>query len=117
METSTRFRKQYLNWTLPRFQEPERCDRWTMLVSLAQWQLFLAREWVQDNPLPWQPTQEELTPERVLQGLGWLFPQIGTPAVPPKTRGKSPGWPKGQPRTRRERHKVVKKTKKKVKTA
>ena len=117
VEPSTRFRKQYLNWTLPRFQEPERCDRWTMLVSLAQWQLFLAREWVQDNPLPWQPTQEELTPERVLQGLGWLFPQIGTPAAPPKTRGKSPGWPKGRPRTRRQRHKVVKKTKKKAKAA
>jgi len=117
VEPSIRFRKQYLNWTLPRFQKPERCDRWTMLVSLAHWQLFLAREWVQDNPLPWQPTQEELTPERVLQGLGWLFPQIGTPAVPPKTRGKSPGWPKGRPRTRRERHKVVKKTKKKAKAA
>jgi len=56
-------------------------------------------------------------PERVPQGLGWLFPKIGTPAAPPKTRGKSPGWPKGKPRTRRERHKAVKKTKNKAKTA
>jgi len=48
-----------------------------MLVSIAQWQLFLAREFVIDNPLPWQPAQEELTPERVQQGLGGLFQQIG----------------------------------------
>ena len=66
-----------------------------------------------DNPLPWQPPQEQLTPERTLQGFGSLFRQIGTPATPPQTRGKSPGWPKGQQRTPPERHQVVKKTKKK----
>ena len=112
VEPSIRFRKQYLNWTRPRFQSAECCDRWTMLVSLAQWQLFLGRELVKDSPLPWQPAQEEPTPERVLQGFGGLFRQIGTPAAPPQTRGKSPGWPKGRPRTRPERHRVVKKGKK-----
>lgn len=117
VEPSIRFRKQYLNWTLPRFQTPECCDRWTMLVSLAQWQLFLGRDLVQDNPLPWQPVQERLTPERVLQGFGGLFRQIGTPALPPQTRGKSPGWPKGRPRTRPERHRVVKKGQKKPEPA
>ena len=117
VEPNIRFRKQYLYWPVPRFQEPKRCDRWTMLVSIAQWQLFLARDLVIDNPLPWQPAQEELTPERVQQGLGGLFQQISTPAAPPKARGKSPGWPKGRPRTRQERHKVVKKTKKKAKAA
>ena len=113
VEPSIRFRKQYLNWTLPRFQIPECCDRWTMLVSLAQWQLFLGRDLVQDNPLPWQPAQDKPTPERVLQGFGGIFQQIGTPAGPSQTRGKSPGWPKGRPRTRPERHQVVKKGKKK----
>jgi hypothetical protein len=117
VEPAIRFRKQYLYWTMPRFQAPDRCDRWTMLVSIAQWQLFLARESVIDHPLPWQPAQEELTPERVQQGLGGLFQQIRTPAAPSKARGKSPGWPKGQPRTRRERQKVVKKTKNKAKAA
>jgi hypothetical protein len=117
VESSIRFRKQYLYWTLPRFQTPEYCDRWTMLVNLAQWLLFLARDLVQDNPLPWQPAQEELTPERVLQGLGGLFRQIDTPAAAPQTRGKSPGWPTGNKRTRPERHRVVKKTKKKPKVA
>lgn len=55
---SIQFRKQYLYWTLPRFQEPERCDRWTMLVNLALWELFLARDGVRDHPLPWQLAQE-----------------------------------------------------------
>ncbi len=117
VEPSIRFRKQYLHWTLPRFQKPEYCDRWTMLVSLAQWQLFLGREVVRDNPLPWQPAQDKLTPERVLQGFGSLFGQISTPADAPQTRGNSPGWPKGRQRTRPERHRVVKKTKKKPKAA
>jgi hypothetical protein len=110
VEPSIRFRKQYLYWTLPRFQTPERCDRWTMLVTLAQWQLFLVRDLVWEVRLPWQPAQENLTPERVLQSMGGLFRQLGTPAQPPQPRGKSPGWPKGRPRTRPERCRVVKKT-------
>jgi hypothetical protein len=117
VEPSIRFRKQYLYWTLPRFQTLQRCDRWSMLVSIAQWELFLARDGVKDNPLPWQPTQQKLTPERVLQSLGGLFGQIDTPAAPPQTRGKSPGWPQGRQRIRSERHKVVKKTNKKPKGA
>jgi len=113
VEPSIRFRKQYLYWTMPRFQTLERCERWTMLVTFAQWQLFLARDLVQDVRLPWQPAQENLTPERVQQSLGGLFRKIGTPAQPPQPRGKSPGWPKGRLRTRKKRHRVVKKTKKK----
>ena len=112
VEPSIRFRKQYLYWTLPRFQTPERCDRWTMLVTLAQWQLFMVRDLVREVRLPWQPAQENLTPERVLQSMGGLFRQIGTPAQPPQPRGKSPGWPKGRPRTRPERRRVVKKAEK-----
>jgi hypothetical protein len=116
VEPSIRFRKQYLHWTLPRFQDPTCCDRWTRLVSLAQWQLLLARGMVQDQPLPWQPKQERLTPERVMQSLAGLFRQIGTPARAPQPRGKSPGWPKGRPRTRRKRHPVVKKGNTKAKS-
>jgi hypothetical protein len=117
VEPSIRFRKQYLHWTQPRFQAAACCDRWTMLVSLAQWQLFLGRNLVADRPLPWQPAQERLTPERVLQGFGGLFREIGTPAAPPQTRGKSPGWPRGRRRTRPERHRVVKKRQGKPKPA
>lgn len=38
-----------------------------------------------------------------------LLPQIGTPAVSPKPRGKSPGWPVGNKRTKKTRYPVVKK--------
>ena len=117
VEPSIRFRKQYLYWTVPRFHTPERCDRWTVLLSLAQWQLFLARDVVTDRPLPWQSAQEKLTPERVRQSMGGLFQQIDTPASAPQTRGKSPGWPQGRQRTRPERHPVVKKGQKKAQTA
>jgi hypothetical protein len=42
----------------------------TVLVSLAQWQFYLGRDLVKDNPLLWQPPQEHPTPERVLQDRG-----------------------------------------------
>jgi hypothetical protein len=40
-----------------------------------------------------------------------LLVEIGTPAKSPKQRGKSPGWEKGQVRTKRTRYPVVKKRK------
>lgn len=117
IEPSIRFRKQQLQWTLPRFQDAQACDRWTALVDLALWQLFLARHLVRDHPLPWQKAQSALTPTRVLRGFGSLFAQIGTPTRPPKTRGKSPGWPPGRLRTRPQRYKPTKRGKKAVKLA
>jgi hypothetical protein len=112
IEPANRFRKQALNWTLPRFQRTDRCDRWTTLIDLAYWQLFLARDWVQDCPLPWQAPQVNPTPERVLQSLGAHFTQLITPAQPPVTRGKSPGWPKGRPRDRPKRYEPIKRSRK-----
>jgi hypothetical protein len=109
LEQSIRWRKQILHWTLPEFQSNAAADNWSTLVTVAQWQLYLARECVPDNPLPWQPPQEELTPRRVQQGLWELFLQVGTPAAAPKTRGNSPGWPEGKPRQRPQRYAVVKK--------
>ncbi|MFO3795730.1 MAG: hypothetical protein ACK8QZ_00335 [Anaerolineales bacterium] len=53
--------------------------------------------------------QKPFTPQRVRQSLPPIFVLIGTPARPPQMRGKSPGWPKGKPRTPKERPKVVKK--------
>jgi hypothetical protein len=110
IEPATRFRKQTLGWTCPHLQDAAACDRWTLLVSCAYWQLFLARELVVDKPLPWQPPQARLTPARVRQSLGPLFPLLGTPVAAPQTRGIAPGWPKGQPRQRPATFPVVKKT-------
>jgi hypothetical protein len=112
VEPSIRWRKQQLLWTQPQFQDPQVGDRWTHLVTLAQWMLYLARPLVSDQPLPWQVAQPpgRLTPGRVQLGLAPVFALIGTPAAPPQTRGKSPGWPKGRKRTRAKRYAVVKKT-------
>jgi hypothetical protein len=95
LEQSIRWRKQLLHWTLPEFQSNAAADNWSTLVTLAQWQLYLARDCVPDQPLPWQSPQEDLTPRRVQQGLRELFLEVGTPAAAPKTRGYSPGWPVG----------------------
>jgi len=117
VEASFRYRKQRLWWTLPMVQTVEASQRWTQLVTLAQWTLYLARDLVEDHPLPWQKPQLRLRPERVRERLGGLFAEIGTPAQAPKRRGKSPGWPLGQPRGRRKRHRVVYKGKKQTQAA
>ena len=117
IEPGNRFRKQTLNWTRPQFQTAQAGDRWTVIVSLAFWQLYLARPLVADCPLPWQPKQVDLTPARVQQGMLDIFGQIGSPAQPPQTRGKSSGWPKGKRRQRKQRYKVVNKTSRSPKSA
>jgi len=109
IEPGIRFRKENLGWTLPRFQSAESGDTWSELVAVAHWLLFLARPIVEDQPLPWQKPQTHLTPQRVQQSLKPIFALIGSPARSPKTRGKSPGWPKGTPRTPKKRYKPVKK--------
>jgi hypothetical protein len=84
LEHSIRWRNQLLFWTLPEFQHNGTGDNWSTLVTLAQWQLYLARDCVPDQPLPWQTLQQHLTPRRVQQGIGGLFFKIGTPVAPQK---------------------------------
>ena len=109
VEPGIRFRKQRLGWTTPQFQHKDVADRWSWLVGLAVWLLFLSRPIVEDHPLPWQKPQKELTPQRVQQAIPLIFVQFGSPARPSKVRGKPPGWPKGRPRTPKPRFNVVKK--------
>jgi len=109
VEPSIRFRKQRLGWTTPQFQHKETGDRWSWIVALAVWLLFLSRPIVHDHPLPWQKPQLNLTPQRVQHSLPLIFAQFGSPARKPKMRGKSPGWPPGRPRTPKPHFKVVKK--------
>lgn len=104
-----RFAKQRLHWTLPKLATPQQCDRWSDLMPLMTWELWLARDIVWDHPLPWQKVMTQLTPGRVAQAMGGILARISTPAQPPKLRGKSPGWKTGQPRQRRIRYPVVKK--------
>jgi hypothetical protein len=112
--------KQRLHWTLPKLGTPKQCERWSDLMPMMTWELWLARSIVQDRPLPWQKSLIHLTPGRVAQGMAGVLAVIGTPACSPKRRGKSPGWPRGQSRSPRTRYPIVKKgfyrTKKKLKT-
>ena len=105
-----RFLKQRLHWTVPKLSTPKQCERWSDLMPLMTWELWLARDIVTDNPLPWQKSIDNLTPGRVAQSMGGVFAAIGTPALPPKPRGKSPGWTPGKPRLRKNRFPTVKKT-------
>lgn len=88
VEPNIRFRKQHLGWCKPQFQDKETGDRWSWLVALAVWLLYLVRPIVQDQPFPWQKPQTHLTPQRVQQGLPLIFAQFGSPARKPKVRGK-----------------------------
>ena len=104
-----RFIKQRLHWTLPKLSTPQQCDRWSDLMPLMTWELWLARDLVNDNPLPWQKQLTKLTPGRVAQAMPGILVRVSTPAKPPKPRGKSPGWKPGQKRQRRIRYPIVKK--------
>jgi len=46
-----RFVKQRLHWTLPNLRTPEQSERWSDLMPLMSWQLWLARDLVVQNIL------------------------------------------------------------------
>ncbi len=102
-----RFAKQSLGWTLPQFRTPEQEERWSELMPILTWELYLSRAVIEDRPLPWQKNQTTLTPGRVKQSLGALWSRIGTPTCDPKPRGKAPGWEKGRARMPVSRYSVV----------
>ena len=56
-----RFAKQRLHWTVPKLSTPKQCERWSDLMPLATWQLWLARDLVADYHLPWQKPLPKLT--------------------------------------------------------
>lgn len=104
-----RFAKQRLYWTQPQLSSTQAMERWSLLVVLMYWQLWLARQECEDRPLPWQSAQTQLTPGRVAQGFASILVAIGTPAKVPKPRGKSPGRQVGERPPRRTRYPTVKK--------
>jgi hypothetical protein len=106
-----RFLKQRLHWTVPQLSTPQQGERWSDLMPILTWELWLARDLVAQHHLPWQKPLSNLTPGRVAQSIALLLPEIGTPAVSSKPRGKSPGWQVGNKRTKKTRDPVVKKGK------
>ena len=105
-----RFAKQRLHWTIPSLKTPEQSQRWSDLMPVMTWQLWLARDLVTQYRLPWQSVTLNLSPGRVAQSMFSLLVQIGTPASAPKQRGKSNGRIIGFKCTPRTRYPVAKKT-------
>jgi hypothetical protein len=97
IEHAFRFLKQDLGWTRPHLRSPPAADRWSWLLASALWQVWLARAQIRDARLPWErPTDPaHLSPGRVRRGMAGLLTSLGTPARPPRPRGKAPGRQRG----------------------
>jgi len=81
-----RFLKQRLHWTLPKIATPKQCERWSDLMPIITWELWLARDIVLDNPLPWQKSVEKLTRSLGCPGYGRSFGGDWNTSLTSKTR-------------------------------
>ena len=109
IEHGFRFAKSTLGWTTVRPRDPAAADRWSWLLGLVFWQLWLARPLVADHRLPWERplAPDALTPGRVRRAFPGLLARVSTPARATKPRGKSPGRRPGQRPTPHPRCAVV----------
>lgn len=98
VEHGFRFSKQTLGWTTVRPRDPAAADRWSWLVALVFWHLWLARPLVTEHHLPWERPRppEALSPGRVRRAFVGLLGRVSSPAAAAKPRGKSPGRRPGQ---------------------
>ena len=110
-EHGYRFLKQDLLWERAHLRTPEQVERWSWIVACACNQLLLSKPIGMVALHPWESKQRVLTPRQVRRVMPSILQQLGTPALPPKLRGKSPGWPKGRQRTPAPRFAVVRKAK------
>jgi DDE superfamily endonuclease len=94
-EHGYRFEKQALLWAQPRLRTPAQFERWSQVVAIVHNQLVLARPLVQASLRPWETSQRPASPQQVRRAMAKIVAQLGTPAKPPKPRGKSPGRQKG----------------------
>jgi len=109
-EHGYRFDKQALLWTEPRLRTPEQFDLWSQIVAIVHNLVVVARDFVEGELRPWENKQREQTPQQVRRGLAKFLPKLGTPARPPKPRGKSKGRSYGTQIKRAMRFSVVRKT-------
>ncbi|HET8851895.1 MAG TPA: transposase, partial [Ktedonobacteraceae bacterium] len=110
-EHGYRFEKQALLWAQPRLRTPEQFERWSLIVAIVHNQLVLARPQVQASLRPWESSQRPASPQQVRRTMSKIVVQVGTPAQPPKPRGKSPGRLKGAHVRPAPRYPVVYKSK------
>lgn len=122
LEHYFRFGKQRLLMAAYQTPDAEHEENWLTLVQLATVQLWLARTLAGIRLRSWerylpQRSTGIASPSQVQRDWERIIRQIGTPARPPKRRGKSPGRAKGIRLVPRKRHPVVKKGKKVPKAA
>jgi hypothetical protein len=94
-EHGYRFDKQSLFWANVRVRTPAQFERWSWLVAVAHNLLVLGRSVAGVSLRPWENRHREPTLQQVRRAMGKLLQQLGTPARPPHSRGKSPGRAKG----------------------
>jgi hypothetical protein len=109
-EHGYRFDKQALLWTEPRLRTPEQFDLWSQIVAIVHNHVVVARDLVEAELRPWENKQRTPTPQQVRRGLAKLLPLLGTPASPPKPRGKPKGRVIGALVRKAKRFPVVRKT-------
>jgi len=109
-EHGYRFDKQALLWTEPRLRTPEQFDLWSQIVAIVHNLVVAARDLIEGELRPWENKQREQTPQQVRRGLATFLPELGTPARPPKPRGKSKGRSYGTQPRKAKRFPVVRKT-------
>lgn len=98
VEHALRFLKQDLGWTTVRPRDPAAADRWSWLLVLVLWQLWLARPLTADQRLPWERPRpaETRSPGRVRRAIGPVLARVGIPTRAVRPRGKSPGRRPGE---------------------
>jgi len=109
-EHGYRFDKQSLLWREAHLRTPEQFERWTHVVAITHNHLLLSRSLVEPELRPWENKQRASTPQQVRRGMDKLLPRLGTPARPPKPRGKSKGRLSGVKVGKAPRFPVIRKT-------
>ena len=108
-----RFVKRDLLFEASQMGSVEQEERWSKVVGLAYWNLYVSRNLVERSVRPWErykpapPARRPASPSQARRGMGRLLLKLGTPARAPQSRGKSPGRPKGYRPPPRKRFKVV----------
>jgi hypothetical protein len=109
IEHGFRFDKQDLLWTQPRLREPEHFELWTSLVSVVHDEVHLAEGLGVEVWRPWENQSRPPSPQQIRLGLGRIIGKLGSPARPPKVRGKGVGRAFGAKSEPAARYEVVKK--------
>jgi hypothetical protein len=122
IEHAFRFMKQHLGLNANQSTYPASILLWMRWCALAYWQLLLMRYEVEDvrpawNPHPTASASHSLTPGQVQRAALRFLLRVGTPAAAPRAAGKGTGRAKGYHPAPRPRYAVVRKTKKRPRTA